>query len=440
MFGGIAGAGGDRILFAQHDGDVFTLDVEERAIVGWMTPHPFSPEKLEISACAVGPDETVLLTDVLHRRVRQLDPSGRPVRLFGRQPVPGLRHPDEPGVFDEPAALHVSADELVVVSAGEDQEYGVQRFGWDGEVRGPFEHPTGGFFRAHGIARIGDELWVTETEGGTIRRFSDEGAFLGDVKLHYEMQRPFRLASDGYGGVLLLLAPETEAEQDVSGVARLAEDGSFEGWVVAGGEEPGEVHLPFDLAVLSDGRFVVADLPAGGPPDVRLQLFGADGRFVRTLVADRVELAALKEEWVHDALGRQAGNCDELTMQARIEHYLRAAEEDAVERAALLYRAATAMDASDPRPRAGLGALFQHIAALPREAAVEYDAAIQAGAPEAEFRARIAECRHALGDIAGAIELLKSVMDGPEQPEESGRLLDQLGSWYLELAGEDPEG
>ena len=38
------------------------------------------------------------------------------------------------------------------------------------------------------------------------------------------------------------------------------------------------------------------------------------------------------------------------------------------------------------------------------------------------------------------ITLLKSVMDGEDQPEETGRLLDELGSWYLEQAGEDPEG
>jgi len=440
MFGGIAAAGGDRILFAQHDGDVYTFDVETRAIVGWITPHPFSPQKLEISACAVGPNGTVLLTDSLHRRVRQIDAGGRPVQLFGRQPVPGLRHPDEPGVFDEPAALLAREDDLVVVSAGEDQEYGVQRFGWDGEPRDLFAHPTGGFFRAHGIARIGEETWVTETDGGTIRRFSDAGEFLGDVKLHYELQRPFRLASDGYGGVLLLLAPETEAEQEVSGVARLAQDGSFEGWVVAGGEEPGEVHLPFDLAVLADGRFVVADLPAGGPPDVRLQLFTSDGRFVRTLVADRLELGALKSEWAAEVLGTQAQSADELTLQAQIEHYQRAEDAESIERAALLYRAAGAMNPNDPRPHAGLGSLFQLRGDLPKEAATEYQAAIMAGASAPDFRARIAECQHALGDVAGAIELLKSVMDGEEEPEEIGRLLDQLGSWYLELAGEDPEG
>jgi len=432
MFGGIAAAGGNRILFAQHDGDVFTFDVESRTVVDWLTPHPFSPERLEISTCAVGPNGTVLLADVLHRRVRQLDPTGRPVRLFGKQPVPGMRHPDEVGVLDEPTALLAREDGLLVVSAGEDQEFAVHR--------GKFEHPTGGFFRAHGITRIGDEIWVTETDGGTIRRFSVEDGFIGDVKLHYELQRPFRIAHDGYGAALLLLAPETEAEQDVSGVARIAQDGSFEGWVVAGGEEAGQVHLPFDLAVLSDGRFVVADLPAGGPPDVRLQLFGADGRFVRTLVADRVELGALKQAWISEELDHPAQTGAELNRQAKIEHFQGAGDPDAVERAALLYRAAVAADQTDPRPRAGLGALFQHVASLPLEAAAEYQEAIHAGASAPDFQARIAECRHALGDIEGAITLLKSVIEGEDQPEEAGRLLDLLGTWFLEQAGEDPEG
>jgi len=277
MFGGIAVAGADRILFAQHDGDVFTLDIDERTIVDWLTPHPFCPEKIEVGACAMGPDGSVLLADVLHRRVRHLDATGRPIRLFGIPPVTGLRHPDQPGELDEPTALLVQDDDLLIVSAGEDQEFAVQRFGWNGEPRGVLEHPTGGYFRAHGIARVDDEIWVTETDGGTIRRFSVEYGYVGDVKLHFELQRPFRLAADGYGGAFLLLAPESEAEQDASGVARIAQDGTFEGWVVAGGEEAGQVHIPFDIAVLADGRFVVADLPMGGPPDVRLQLFTADG-------------------------------------------------------------------------------------------------------------------------------------------------------------------
>jgi hypothetical protein len=439
MLGGIAAAGADRILFAQRDGDVLVLDVESREIVGYRTPHPFCPERIEVSACAAGPDGSIVLADSLHARVRVLDAAGNPRDPIGTAPVAGMRHPDEPGVLADPVALLCLPDELVVVGGGEDVEHAVQRFDWDGAPRGTLVHPTGGFFRAGGIARIGEEFWVCETDGATIRRFAADGAYVGDVKLHLELQRPFRIADDGYGSVLLLLAPETEEEQAVSGVARIAHDGAFDGWVVPGGEEAGHAYLPFDLTVLPDGRFVVADLPLGGPPDVRLQLFGADGRFLRTLVADSLELGAMKEAWFQKTLEATAETSAQLTGQAQVEHYHRGGASDAMERAALLYRAATALDPADPTPRAGLGALLQYAANRPLEAAAEYEEAIHAGAPAPDFRARIAECRHDLGDLEGAITLLRAVMDSEPQPEEASRLLDELGSWFLEQAGVDPE-
>ena len=238
---------------------------------------------------------------------------------------------------------------------------------------------------------------------------------------------------------MLLLAPESELEQEVSGVARIASDGTFEGWIVPGGEDPGHVHLPFDIAVLPDGRFVVADLPLGAPPDIRLQLFASDGSYRGMLVADRVSLAASKDAWRTRVAQTSAETADEMLAQARVEHFHRGpADEAAAERAALLYRAAAAMDARDPRPRAGLGDLLQHAAGRPKEAIHEYEEAIAAGASEPDFLARIAECRRAAGDIDGAIKLLAELLDAEQPPEEAPRLLDELGTWFLDRAGEDP--
>ncbi len=439
MYGGIATAGADQILYAQHDGDLFLIDVESGDLLDLQTPHPFCPAKIELSACAVAPDGSYLLADSLHHRVRRLDAQGGPLGLIGRAPVAGIRQEDEAGVIADPVALLPVEDGVVAVSGGEDQEHAVQRFDFDGTPRASFAHPTGGFFRAHGIARMGEEIWVAETVGGAIRRFAPDGTFLGDTKLHVELQRPFRLVADGYGGVLLLLAPESEEEQDVSGVARIAPDGSFEGWIVPGGEEPGHVHLPFDIAVLPDGRFVVADLPLGAPPDVRLQLFAADGTLKRVLVSDRMALEVLKDAWRESYAGAQAETAEEMLALARLEHFFRGSDAEAAERAALLYRAATAMDPADPRPRAGMGDLLQHGAGRPLEAIHEFEEAIAAGAPEADFRARIAECRHAAGDLDGAIALLGTLLDEEDLPEEAPRLLDELGSWFLQRAGEDPE-
>jgi len=414
MYGGIAAAGSDTLLFAQRDGEMVLLDLESGRAVDVVTPHPFCPEQLAIGACAARGD-TLFLADIGHHRVRAFDRGGRPRGLIGDPPTPGIRHPDEAGVIDEPVSLLALEDELVVVSSGQDQEHAVQRFGYDGAYKGSLKNPLGGYYRAHGAALIGGEIWVAETEGGAIRRFDPAGPFLGDVKLHTELRRPFRLADDGYGAVLALLAPENEEEQEVSGVARLERDGSFGGWVVGGDA----VHLPFDVAVLPDGRFAVADLPYGQPPDVRVQLFTADGRPVRTLFPDRVGLGELKDAF-YEALPDDAW-----LRRAQRAHYGKAGVG-----AETLYRRAAEAAPDDPLPWAGLGALLQ----FQGEEAAE---AVRRGASASEFGARMAQCRHDRGDVDGAIEQLQALLEGEDPPEETQEWLDLLGGWYLERAGED---
>ena len=419
MYGGIAIAGPERLLFAQRDGEMLLFDVETGGVLDGITPHPFCPEHLEIGACAVH-DDTYYLGDTLHHRVRAFDSRGRPRGLLGEPPVPGILHPDEEGVIDEPVALLPLDNELIVVSAGQDQEFAVQRFGYDGIYRGALANPLGGYFRAHGAARIGEEIWIAETEGGAVRRFGPSGAFAGDVKLHTELRRPFRLADDGYDGVLMLLAPESEPEQEVSGVARLEREGRFEAWVVGGGT----VQLPFDLAVFPDGRIAVADLPFGEPPDIRVQIFSADGRHVRTFFADRVELGALRDAW------SQALPETEFLRRAQWAHYAGGGSgaED-------LYRQAIEVDADDLLAWAGLATLYQHVLARPADAEAAYLEAILRGAPEADFTARIAACRHAQGDKKGAIAALQGLLEGASPPEEAQEWLDLLGSWFLEQEG-----
>ncbi|MHC4848676.1 MAG: hypothetical protein ACYTEG_09505 [Planctomycetota bacterium] len=415
MYGGIATAGADRIIFAQRDGEWLLLDVESGRAVDVITPHPFCPEQIEVGACGFV-EGLIYIADTRHHRVRVFDERGHPIGLIGAVAPPGIRHPDEPGVLDEPVCLLPLDHELIVVSAGQDQENAVQRFSYDGSYRGSLLNPLGGYYRAHGAARIADEIWIAETEGGSIRRFNADGTFVGDVKLHTELQRPFRLADDGYGGVLALLAPESEEEQEVTGVARLERDGEFGGWIVGGDQ----VHLPFDIAVLADGRFVVADLPYGGPPDIRVQLFGADGRVLRTLVGDRVELGALR-----DSFFEQLAESDYLR-RAQRAHFVGGGEG-----AAELYRLA---HKDEPLlAAAGLGALLQ-FQGDPAGAEDAYLDAIQQGAPEADFRARIAQCRHDQGETAAAIEMLQPMLESEDPPEEIEAWLDILGTWYLEGA------
>ncbi|MEM8884545.1 MAG: hypothetical protein AAGD14_10780 [Planctomycetota bacterium] len=419
MYGGLAVVGSDRLLYAQHDGELILLAVEEGTILDAFSPRPCSPPALEITAAAVD-EGRILLADRLHRRVRVVDFDGRPIALLGRTPPVGIRSPDEPGTLSEPVWVLPQDGGAIVVNSDEFEEHAVQRFDRRGRYVSTFVHPLGGYYRAHGAARIGDEIWVAETVGGAVRRYAPDGTFLGDLNLHTELQRPFRLADDGYDGVFALLAPEEEEEQEVTGVARLDREGTFEGWVVTGEE----VNLPFDVAVLPDGRFVVADLPYGGPPDVRVQLFGADGRRLHTLFTDRVELAAMHGQW-RTELEQSDGSWLRKAQVAAAQSEAKAEE---------LFRLALAEDPDDLLPYAGLGALYQHVLDKPAAAAEAWAAAIERGAPEAEFTARIAECRHALGDRAGAIALLQPLLEAPELPEEPEKWLELLGTWLLEEA------
>jgi hypothetical protein len=285
MFGGIAAAGSDSVVYATFDGTVVRLDLEGPRVAGQFTVYPSGPARVHVSACAVAPAGSILLADALHHRVRKFEPDGRQIALLGGIKNPGIEQQDVAGVLDEPCAVLPLGDEVLVACGGLGEEHGVQLFGADGAYRRSFAAPAGGWKRAQGLAEVDGRIWVAEAEAGAIRIHAPDGRVTGRVPLHPELRRPFRVKADGYGGAFLLLAPEGE-EGDAFGVARIGGDGEFDGWTVPAGEEAGQASLPFDLAVLPDGRFVVADLPFGRPPEVRLQLFTSDGRLMAVLLED----------------------------------------------------------------------------------------------------------------------------------------------------------
>ena len=265
------------------------------------------------------------------------------------------------------------------------------------------------------LNQVGDELWIAETEGGAILRYGLDGGFVGDVKLHTELRRPFRLCDDGYGGIFVLLAPESEEEQEATGVARLERDGTFGGWAVGGDT----VSLPFDLAVLPDGRFFVADLPYGEAPDVRVQLFSADGRAIKTIFDDRVDLGERRKVFAPASPLRRA----------QASHRQNKPEAEA------LYREAIEANSEDVCAWAGLAALLHRVLDRPGSAEQVYREAIRLGAREPDFLARVADCRYITGDCSGSIELLRGLLEAEEAPEEASRWTDNLADWFLEIRG-----
>ncbi|MHC4972691.1 MAG: hypothetical protein ACYTG3_10200 [Planctomycetota bacterium] len=439
MFGGIAAAGAERLVHATFDGNVVGFDVETGRVTGQFTLYPCAPAQVHVSVCAVDADGTLLLGDTRNRRVRRYSLDGRQFRRYGGLANPSLEEQDEEGILDEPCAiLPLGEGGLVVACGGFDAEHGVQRFDSDGEYQYSFEPPAEGWKRAQGLARVEESLWVAETEAGAIRRHTLDGRFLGEAELHPDLRRPFRLQPDGYGSVLMVLAPETEEQQEQFGVARLATDGTFEGWAIKAGEKSGQVYCPFDVAVLPDGRFVVADLPLGNPPDVRLQVFSPDGRLLGTLIEDAVDLARAQRAWFESVLERTDGP-GTLYEQARVHHLYAGATPDHLRQAGDLYGAVLERQPDHLLARLGLAALLQSGLSDPGGAEREYRAALAAGGAEGDLLARIAECRHLTGDLDGAIELLEEAIGADDPPEDYHARVEALGSYYLERAGEPPE-
>ena len=401
MFGAIAAAGADRLLYVTPDGHVLVFDAEAGEPAGQFALYPAVPRGLHLAAAAVQRDGVVLLADSRFGVVRRFSLDGTPLRSFGGLATPGIEIEDVPGILHEPCAVLPVGEDLWVACGGDGMEHGVQILDADGHWRASARHPGGEWRRTQGLARLGGEVWVAETLGGAIQRCGLDGTALGPVELHPDLARPLRLAADSYGGALATFAPlgpaEGDADQPPPGVARLDAEGRFLDWAVLPGEVEGKVIGAFDLAVLPDGRFAVADLPFGEPPDVRVQLFSADGRVLHVLMEDRVHLAALQEAWFRSVLAREAADAPTLFDQARIHHFHAGADPEHLEKARGLYRAALDLDPGLLPAHLGLAALLQEGLRQPEAAEQALRLAISAGGPRGELLARIAECHHDRG-------------------------------------------
>jgi len=432
MFGGLAALDAERVLFAGLAGSVATLHAGGEGVAGCFLLAPVGPREARFTACAVEQGE-VLVADARHSCVRGFRPEGLPVRRLGARRNPGMRVHDEAGVLEEPFALLARRGAVVVACGGSELVHGVQRF--DARGRHAASFPAQGRAAARwrqprGLALVAGAVWVAEAGSGLLRVHAWDGRHQADLDLPEGLGRPLRLADDGYDGALLVLAPEPGAPA----VVRLDGEGDVVGPAVPQGSEPGEATSPFDLAVLPDGRFVLADLPLGTPEDARLQLFSASGRLLRVLVEDAADLQAQVEAHARRVLDG-AGPPFE---RARAHHQLLAAGDPA--RARALYG-----EALDAEPRhllalVGLGALLQERLEDPEAAERAFRRAIEAGGEEGDLLARIAECRRAQGDLDGAIAILQEAVDRAPPRERFHERVEELADWFLERAGEAPGG
>lgn len=438
MFGALVATARDELTLVTIDGTAITFDPQTGEAVAQSGP-PVDGAPLRVTAAAVAPGGGLLVADARNRRVAHLSPEGRLLRLLGKRANPSIPDEDVAGVLDDPSAILPLERSILVASGGRNVRHGIQRYSLEGAYVESIPHhaaPKRGWLRAHGIALVGERLWIAETDAEAIEVHLPDGRHSGTVRLPDPIRRPFRLQYDGLGGVLLLAAPAEEDPGTDLGVARLDENGLAEGWAVEPGEESGKVFCPFDLAVLSDGRFAVADLPLGQPPDVRVQLFGADGRLERVLFEDIADLQAALRRHFQALLLRPGESAAALYDKARIHHRHGGPQPAEAAKALELYLAALAKEPGHLLARMGLGQLMQKRLGNPKGAEAEYLRAIDAGGRRADLLCLVAECRHEGGDLDGAIEILKRAVDDPEGPEDYYGRVEELGSWYLERAGE----
>jgi len=441
MFGGIAALGSDCIVYTTSDGHIIRFDAETGAVAGQQSLYPVAPRRLHVAACAFDDRRDLLVADARHGLIRLVDPAGCQRERIGGLATPGVEREDASGVLHEPCDLLWTAENrLWVVCGGYELEHAVQCFDRDGNYLFSAHHPDGEWNGACGIARVGDSIWIAETERGAIRSCDLKGESIRQVLIDPDLARPFRLAGDGHESVFAIFAPfdgfDDGPDEPFTGIARLGEDGSFRGWDVYPGEQAGQVASAFDIAVLDDGRFAVADLPLGVPPDVRIQLFEADGRLAQVLLEDAEHLNRLQAKWFESLLDSEADQAQLLYDQARAHHYHGGGSEDHLGEARRLYQAALERDPDHLLSHLGLAALLEADLGDPAAAEREYEQAIGVGGEEAEMRARIAECRHRGGDVDGAIRILQAAVEGSDLPEDYYNRVETLGTWFLERAGQ----
>ncbi len=432
MFGGLAALDAERFVLAGLEGTVTTFHAGGEGVSGHFVLPPMGPRLARFTACAAA-GGGLFVADARNSCIRRFRADGLPLARIGARRNAGMTVHDEGGVLEEPYALLERRGALFVACGGSDLVHGVQRF----DARGRYEasFPCGGGREApwrqpRGIAAIGGALWIAEAGSGLLRVHAMDGRHQADLELPEGFGFPLRLADDGYGGVLLVLA----GEPDAPAVVRLDGEGEVIAPALLQGSAAGEASSAFDLAVLPDGRFLLADLPSGAPEEARIQLFSADARLLRVLVEDAGDFRAQVE--AHGArLVAGGGSAFE---QARALHQFVAGGEP--ERARALYLQAVREEPRHLMAWVGLGTLLRETLGDPEAAERAFRSAIEAGGAEGDLLARVAACRRDRGDLDGAITILKDAVDRPDGLELYHERVEELADWFLERAGEAPGG
>ena len=245
-----------RALYAHTDDTVYALDDAGRVLVysgdgelirSWHMPEhdvgrPEGIVRLH--------DGRIAVADTHYHRVVFFHDDGTVESMMGEKGV-------GPGQFVYPIAVTQDPGGFLYVGEYGDRQR-IQKFQVDGKFVVEFgEHGTGPgqFQRPSGIVWSNGTIFAVDAFNNRIQVFSDSGEFLRIVKLpdnsaDWEFPYDIRGTSDGKLYVI---------ENKAARLTVLKEDGSLIGRYGIPGRGEGEFFNPWSLAVLSDGRILVAD-------------------------------------------------------------------------------------------------------------------------------------------------------------------------------------
>ena len=194
-------------------------------------------------------DGRIAVADTHYHRIVIFDSAGKVDSLFGD-------YGSGNGQFVYPVAIAEDPDGFLYVGEyGEQQR--VQKFKPDGTFVLAFgEHGTsdGQFQRPSGIAWNNQTVYVVDAFNNRIQLFSDEGQFLQVVSLPdnvASLEYPYDIRV--HGGELYII------ENKAARLTIMNTDGQLVGRYGKPGRTSDRLYGPWSLAVLTDGRILIAD-------------------------------------------------------------------------------------------------------------------------------------------------------------------------------------
>lgn len=245
-----------RALYADADDQVLALDDAGRVLVydstgkvlrQWHMPEHKTGRPEGIVRLL---DGRIAVADTHYHRIVLFEDDGSVADMFGSQGT-------DPGQFVYPVAITQDPDGFIYVGEYGDRQR-IQKFTPDGRFVIQFgEHGTGPgqFQRPSGIVWSNGTIYAVDAFNNRIQVFRDDGQFVSVLELPDNLsplEFPYDIRGTDDGRLYVV-------ENKAARLTVLNQDGSFVGRYGQPGRGLGEFFNPWSLAVLSDGRILVAD-------------------------------------------------------------------------------------------------------------------------------------------------------------------------------------